>query len=70
MSENIFKCCNNTPEFLITYSVAGESKIYSVCKSCENLTCFKKFVIRKVSLYSSTTDAAQDHVTTISEGGK
>lgn len=70
MSENIFRCCNNTPEFLITYSVAGEPKIYSVCKSCESLTYFKKFVIRKVSLYSSTADAAKDHVATISGGGK
>lgn len=61
MSENrfIFSCGHKKPIFLITFSVAGEEKTYSVCKSCEVLEYFKKFVIKKVSINSSIIDNAQ-----------
>lgn len=52
MSENnsVFSCGHKDPIFLITFSVAGEEKMYSVCKSCENLEYFKKYIIKKVSI--------------------
>lgn len=45
--KQIFYCCKNKPESLITYSVAGTEKTYSVCKHCAELDCFSKHVIRK-----------------------
>jgi len=30
--------------------VAGEKKTYRVCEACENLECFKKYVIKKVPI--------------------
>ena len=58
MTENnlIFQCCKNDPIFVITFAVAGEQKAYHVCKSCENLEYFKKFVIKKVSINSFAID--------------
>lgn len=55
MSQNktIFPCGHKDPVSLITYSVAGEQKTYSVCKSCETLECFRKFVVSKEPLNSS-----------------
>jgi len=47
MNEAIFLCCKGTPKFLITYSVAGEEKTYSVCKPCAQLDCFCKHIVKK-----------------------
>lgn len=49
MSENssVFTCGHKNPEFLITFSVAGEQKTYKVCKLCESLEYFNKYVIKK-----------------------
>ena len=49
-SNSIFSCGHKDPTSLITFSVAGEEKTYSVCKSCENLEYFKKYIIKKVSI--------------------
>jgi hypothetical protein len=53
MPENklIYSCCKNgKPIFLIHFSVAGEQKLYRVCKFCESLEYFQKFVIQKEEL--------------------
>ena len=53
MNENklIYPCCKNgKPIFLIRFNVAGEQKSYRVCKSCESLECFQKFIIQKEKL--------------------
>jgi len=53
MIENklIYKCCKNGKSaFLIRFRVAGEQKIYNVCKSCSQLECFQKFIIEKKEL--------------------
>ncbi|KAF6245466.1 hypothetical protein C6989_03285 [Nitrosopumilus sp. b2] len=44
-----FSCCGKKSEYLITYSVAGKEKTYSVCKSCERLDCFSKHIISKIT---------------------
>ena len=49
----VFKCCNNDPQFLITYSVAGELKTYSVCKECLKLGCFSKYIVSKTPTSNS-----------------
>jgi len=50
MNDQIFSCCKNPPQFLIIYSVAGESKKYHVCFNCSNLNYFKKFVVKKLKI--------------------
>lgn len=64
MSENksVFSCGHKDPIFLITFSVAGEQKTYSVCKLCENLEYFKKYVINKVSIHPSDKSTLRDLV--------
>jgi hypothetical protein len=57
-TNSIFSCGHANPVFLITFSVADEEKTYSVCKSCEDIGYFKKFVIKKVSIESVVTDTA------------
>ena len=50
-TDNVYSCCRiGTPNFLITFSVAGEQKTYRVCKRCNNLECFQKFTISKISI--------------------
>jgi hypothetical protein len=50
----VFSCGASNPTFLITFSVAGEQKTYSVCKLCENLEYFKKYVIKKVTIHTKS----------------
>ena len=57
---SIFKCCNNCPQFLITYSVAGELKTYSVCKECLKLECFSKHIINKTPITNSISKKKSD----------
>jgi len=47
-TDNIFSCCDEKPEYLIAFSVAGEQKTYRVCKECSKIDCFKQFVISKI----------------------
>ena len=58
MSENktIYPCGlgHKAPVSLITYSVGGAQKTYSVCESCEKLECFQKYVIFKETIDNST----------------
>jgi hypothetical protein len=42
-----YSCCNRIPSYEITYEVAGTKKSYQVCKKCNNLECFQKFVFEK-----------------------
>jgi len=49
-SSRIYPCCGKTPAYLITYSVAGQAKKYSVCNNCILLDCFSKFIVEKISL--------------------
>jgi len=46
VDKKIFQCCMGTPNFLITYSVAGEKKTYAVCNSCYDLDCFFNCLIK------------------------
>ena len=47
-TDSIYPCCNKrVPDYLITFSVAGEQKTYRVCKECSKLDYFKQFVISK-----------------------
>lgn len=47
MAEIIYQCCENKPKYLITYSVAGENKGYSVCSSCSLIDCFRIHIVSK-----------------------
>jgi len=47
INRKIFNCCDNKPQFLITYSVAKEEKTYAVCRFCSNLDCFTNFILKK-----------------------
>jgi hypothetical protein len=47
MNQTIVRCCGNSPEYEMTYSVAGTVKKYLICSSCVNLEIFKKFLISK-----------------------
>ena len=49
-SNQVFSCGDKDPKWLITFSVADEEKVYSVCKSCADLLYFKKYVLKKVSI--------------------
>lgn len=56
MNGQIFRCDEDHPiKFEIKYSVAGEQKIYHVCKSCSQLECFQKFIIEKKELSGEKT---------------
>jgi hypothetical protein len=52
-NKRIFSCGDEDPAFLITFEVAGEQKTYTVCKLCETLEYFKKYVIEKIHINSS-----------------
>lgn len=56
MKSQIFPCCENKPDFLITYSVGGELKTYSVCKFCSQLECFANFIVKKINLENNGCD--------------
>lgn len=56
IASKVFKCCGNSSKSLITYSVAGEQKTYSVCNLCENLDYFKKYVIQKIPIPSKSSE--------------
>jgi len=49
-SSRVYPCCSKTPAYLITYSVAWQTKKYSVCNNCVSLDCFSKFIVEKISL--------------------
>jgi len=49
-SSKAYPCCGKTPAYLITYSVAGQTKKYSVCNNCTSLDCFSKFIIEKTPI--------------------
>lgn len=70
MSEinQVYSCCDKDPLFLITFSVAGEYKTYSVCESCEKREHFKKFVIKKVPIQASVRYSVRDLIDTVSGG--
>lgn len=63
MNENgvIFSCGHSNPVFFVTYSVAGEEKTYSICKLCEELEYFKKFIVKKVRIDSSSVQELRTH---------
>lgn len=47
--DDFYFCCNKEiSEYLITFSVVEEQKIYRVCMKCSKLDCFKQFVISKI----------------------
>jgi hypothetical protein len=50
MCSLIFSCCGNEHAYIIWYSVAGEEKMYGVCKKCVELNCFSKYVIKKTKI--------------------
>lgn len=48
-TDELYPCCSKgIPVYLITFSVAGESKTYLVCEECSMLNYYKQFVISKV----------------------
>ena len=48
--ESYFTCCNMTPIFLITYSVADKKITYHVCNDCSKLQCFSDYILTNVPL--------------------
>ena len=61
--QSVFSCGNSNPKFLITFSVAGEQKTYSVCQLCENLEYFKKYVIKKVEIHTKSVEVKRSEIT-------
>jgi len=49
-SPRVYPCCSKTPVYVITYSVAGHTKKYSVCNNCVSLDCFSKFIVEKIPI--------------------
>ena len=50
----IYSCMDeHTPSYIITYSVAGNAKSYSVCQKCSMIDCFTKHIIKKIAIISS-----------------
>ena len=45
-----FRCCDNQPSDIVSYSVAGEIKSYLVCSDCIKLECFSKYIIKKTPI--------------------
>lgn len=45
-----FRCCDNQPSDIVSYSVAGEIKFYLVCSDCIDLECFSKYIIKKAPI--------------------
>lgn len=50
VSSRVYPCCSKPPVSVISYSVAGQTKRYSVCNNCISLDCFSKYIIEKIPI--------------------
>ncbi|MFQ5439921.1 MAG: hypothetical protein ACE5DL_00505 [Nitrosopumilaceae archaeon] len=61
-SSRVYPCCSKPPVCVITYSVAGQTKKYSVCNNCISLDCFSKFIVEKTPIANNILNKTKSQI--------